>query len=198
MKLFDTNLPAMYSKGLFEEKNSDLAPEFMDKMIDVTFTGSAILLNQAKSQEKATALCFRNVDNSLIAAGICQFFPAEDSDTPGNWSLVWTFDEADIPEGALQIDFNNPQTHSYFRSVAGEKYGMRFETTDAVVDCLSYTLVQIKKWLDENAKEGSEVSIELDGVFQARVEVVNGEKQFALEMDGLIKQLIKDDAAIEK
>ena len=198
MKLFDTNLPAMYSKGLFEEKNADLALEHTDKMFDTLFTGAANLLNQAKSMDKATALCFRNIDHSLIAASIVQFFPGETDDVPGNWSIVWTFDEADIPEGSTIIEFENPQTHSYFRAVAGEKYGMRFEGVSELVDCLTYALIQLKKWLDENAKEGAEVSVEQDGIFQARVGVENGEKVFALEMDGLVKQLVKSDSAIEK
>lgn len=198
MKLFDTNLPAMYSKGLFEEKNADLALEHTDKMFDTIFTGAANLLNQSKAVDRATALCFRNIDKSLIAASIVQYFPGETENVPGNWSLVWTFDEADIPEGSLIIEFENPQTHSYFRAVAGEKYGMRFEGTAELVDCLTYALLQLKKWLDENAKEGSEVTVEQDGIFQARVGVENGEKVFALEMDGLVKQLVKSDDVIEK
>lgn len=198
MKLFDTNLPAMYSKGLFEEKCSDLAPEHMDKMFDVIFTGVANLLNQAKSKDHPTAFTFRNIDSSLVAAALVQFFPNEDESKPGNWSLVWTFDETDIPENALKIDFSDTQTHSYFRAVAGEKYGMRFEDVSSLVDCLTYALIQLKKWLDENAKEGAEVSVELDAIFQARVSVENGEKVFAVEADGEIKNLIKDDAAIEK
>lgn len=198
MKLFETNLPAMYSKGLYEEKCSDLAPEHMDKMFDVIFTGTANLLSQAKSKDKATAFTFRKIDGSLIAAAVVQYFENEDKKNPGNWSLVWTFDEADIPENSLLIDFSDTQTHSYFRAVAGEKYGMRFEGVAELVDCLVYALSTLKKWLDENAKENAETSIELDGFFQARVAVENGEKIFAIEPDGEIKNLIKDDAAIEK
>ena len=59
-------------------------------------------------------------------------------------------------------------------------------------------MIQLKKWLDENAKEGVEVKIEQDGIFQARVAVENGEKVFAVEADGEVKNLIKDDTADEK
>lgn len=198
MKLFDTQLPQMYSKGLFEEKCLDLAPEHTDKMFDVLFTGASNILNQAKSQEKPTALTFRTVTGTLIAAAIVQFFANEDSNNPGNWSLVWTFDETDIPENALKIDFSDVQTHSYFIAAAGQKYGIKFQDTGSLVNCITYVLIQLKKWLDENAKERSEVGVEMDGVFQARVAVENGEKVFAIEPAGEIKNLIKDDAAIEK
>ena len=63
---------------------------------------------------------------------------------------------------------------------------------------LVFMFEQLKKWLDENAAENEIVTIELDGVFQARVSVEGGEKVFAFEADGEIKNLIKDDAAIEK
>ena len=198
MKLFDTQMPQMYSKALFEEKCTDLAPEHTGKMLDVVFTGTANLLNQAKSKDKATVFTFRKINGDLIAAAMVRFFENEDTNNPGNWSLVWTFDDADIPAGALVIDLSDSQTHSYFRAVAGEKYGMRFEDTAAMTDCLTYALIHVKKWLDENAKEGAEVSLEFDGFFQARVAIENGEKVFAIEPDGEIKNLIKDDAAIEK
>ena len=63
---------------------------------------------------------------------------------------------------------------------------------------MSYALVQLHKWLDENAKEDMVESIELDGVFTARVGVEDGVKVFSIEPHGEIKNLIKDDAAIEK
>lgn len=198
MKLFETMLPSMYSKSLFEEKNTDLASEHTDKMADILFTGTAYVLKSAKSKEKPAAYVFNKIDGTVIAAAIVQFFENSDKDNPGNWSLVWTFDAADIPDGALRITLDDLKSHQYFRSVAGEKYGIRFESPSAMVDCLTVLIAQIKKCLDENAKAGSEFSIEQDGIFQARSTVENGEKVFALEVDGEIKNLIKDDAAIEK
>ena len=198
MKLFDTQMPQMYSKALFEEKCTDLAPEHTGKMLDVVFTGTANLLNQAKSKEKPTVFTFRKINGDLIAAAMVRFFENEDTNNPGNWSLVWTFDEADIPEAALKIDFSDLQTHSYFIAAAGEKYGMQFKTDAMLVDCISYALIQLKKWLDENAKEGTEVMIEQDAIFQARVAVENGAHVFAIEPAAEIKVLIKSDAMIEK
>lgn len=198
MKLFDTQLPQMYSKGLFEEKCLDLAPEHTDKMLDIVLTGTANILNHNKSKDKATAFTFKLPTGVLVAAAIVRFFENEDKSNPGNWSLVWTFDEADIPEGSITIDIADVQTHSYFIAAAGEKYGIQFEDTGSLVNCLVYVLMQLKKWLDENVKEGTDVSVEMDGFFQARATVENGVKIFALEPAGEIKMLIKDDAAIEK
>ena len=48
-----------------------------------------------------------------------------------------------------------------------------------------------KKWLDNNAVDGEEVGVEMDGVFQASVAVENGEKVFSIVPDGEIKKIIK-------
>lgn len=198
MKLAETNLPQNYSKGLFEEKYMDLDPSHTDKMFNVLFTGAANLLNDNKSMEQPVAFVMRKADKAFIAASIVQFFKNEDDKNPGNWSLVWTFNEADVPENAVVINFEHGLSHSYFIACGGEKYGIQFKSDAMLMDTLSYTMIQLKKWLDENAKDGAEVSIECDGVFQARVKVENGEKVFAVEADGEIKNLIKSDAMIEK
>lgn len=198
MKLFETNLPQMYSKALFEEKCFDLAPEHTDKMFDTLFTGSANLLKAYESTEKPVAFIMKELNGNLIAAAVVRYFKSEEANTPGNFSLIWTFDPADIPEGSLEISIDAPGAHSFFIAVAGSKYGIKFKDTSCLINCLSFAGSQLKKWLDENAKEGSVIEISLDGVFQARVEVNNGEKCFAIEPEGEIKNIIKDDAAIEE
>lgn len=198
MKLFDSTLPQMYSKALFEEKCFDLAPEHTDKMFDTLFTGAANLLKSVKSLEKPVAFVINELNGNMVAAAICQYFKNDDTNQPGNFSLVWTFDPTDIPEGALVISLDDTKTHSFFIAAAGSKYGIKFKDASCIVNTLGYTMSQLKKWLDENAKEGQIISVELDGIFQGRVEVQNGVKVFAVEPDGEIKNLIKDDAAIEK
>lgn len=198
MKLFETTLPQNYSKGLFEEKNYDLAAEHTDKFCYVAFTAVSNLLNGAKSKDRPVSFEFNTIDGKVVAAAIVQYFPNEDASKPGNWSLVWTFDEADIPDGTNRISLKDPQTHSYFRAVAGDKYGIRFKDPACLTTLVTYLFEQIRKWLDENADESKEVSVEMDAVFQARVAVENAQKVFALEPAGEIKMLIKDDAAIEK
>lgn len=199
MKLFETSLPQMYSKALFEEKCFDLAQEHTDKIFDTIFTGSAELLGSVKSLERPTVFELREINGKLIAASVLRYFKNEtDESKPGNFSLVWTFNEEDIPENALKISLDNAQAHPYFIAVSGKKYGMKFKDVSCLVNTLTYAMVQLKKWLDENAKENKVVSVELDGVFQARVEVQDGVKVFAIEPDGEIKNIIKDDKAIEE
>lgn len=198
MKLYDTNLPDAFSTALFNEQHFDLAPDHIDKMYDAIFTGTAQAIAGAKSMQHPTAFIFERYDNTFVAACVVQFFENEDPENPGNWNMIWTFNKEDIPEGSNVISINNPMSHPYFRGVIGEKYGMRFEGESELTVTLVYCLEQLKKWLDDNAKDNEEVSVEFPGLFQARVAVEGGEKVFALEADGEIKNIIKDDAAIEK
>lgn len=198
MKLFDTTLPQNYSKGLFDEKGYDLSETHTDKILYSVFTATSNLLNNAKSKDHPTSFEFATFDGKFVAAAIVQFFENEDPTKPGNWSLVWTFNESDIPAGTNRIYLKNPDTHNYFRAAAGEKYGIRFKDASCLIILHTYVFEQLYKWLDENAEEGKEISVELDSIFQARVAIENGEKVFALEPAGEIKMLIKDDAAIEK
>ena len=198
MKLMETQLPEMYSTGLYQEKCYDLAPEYTKNIFDVLFTGTANLLNHVKTTDHPVAYVFESVDSRFISAALVQYFENSDESNPGNWSLVWTFNEEDLPDNTLRISVNDPQSHSYIRTAAVDKYSMLFDDVDSLVVCNVYALEQLHKWLDENAKEGTEIVIELDGIFQARVAVENGEKVFAIEPAGEIKNLIKDDAAIEK
>lgn len=198
MKLYDTSLPENYSRGLYDEHNFNLAANHTDKLADVVFSATATILNGVKSKDHPVAFRFEKSQNQFIAAAVAQYFPNEDSKKPGNWSLVFTFDEKDIPDGTVSYSITDPQIHSYFRAIAGDHWKFQFNSPEAIIVLPTYFMSQLYKWLDENAKSGEEVSIECEGIFQARVAIEGGEKVFALEPDGEIKMLIKDDASIEK
>lgn len=197
-EIFDTSLPENYSKGLFEEFNYDVNYTHTSMIADTAFSSIANILNSVKSKDHPVAFRIEKVNGTFVAAAIVQYFENNDASNPGNWSLVFTFNESDIPADAKIYSLSDPQVHSYFRAVAGEKYRFQFITSDSVIVLPSYFFAQLYKWLDENAKSGEEVCITQEGVFQARVAIEGGEKVFALEPDGEIKMLIKDDASIQK
>lgn len=189
-----------WSNRIFNEFKYDIGPEHMDKLFDVVFTASANALNMIKKKDAKTAFTFTNTDKSLIAAAICEYFPNEDASKPGNWSLVWTFDESDLVDVKEnnKIDIADIRSHEFFRGVAGNKWGMIFEDPGSMIVTINSVLVDLKKFLDENATADDTFTVEQDGIFQARVAVEDGAKVFAVEPAGEIKILIKDDTAIEK
>lgn len=196
--LFDTSLPQHWSATCYQEYCFDIAKEHFPKILHIIFNATALILNANKAQKVPVAMVFRKASQELIAAAICQYFPNEDPNVPGNFSLVWTFDEADIPSNAIIQSLDNAETHTFFRAVAGSKWNIEFESVGALIGLCNVTLNEIKKWLDENATESGEIGVEAEDVMIARVAVENGEKVYSIEPAPLIKQLIKNDAAIEK
>ena len=197
--IYDTSLLGSLSEEMMYNYQWDIRPEFCPKVMECIFVATSEILTSAKLIDKPVAVVYRKANKELAAAAIVQFFPNQDDPTkPGNWSLVWTFDEADIPENASIIEGTDSNVLVYYKAIAGNKFNIEYDASD-VINVLNVAILSgIKKWLDENAKENEEVSVSLENVFQARVAVENGIKVFAIEPAGEIKMLIKDDAAIEK
>ena len=195
MEFYSTNLPHNVSHGLYHEKGYDVAESHIDKIYNILFYGVSYLLKNNESKEKPVSFIVTNIKGKPIASATVEHFDNEENET-GNWSLVWSFDPEDIPENAEKLELQNDLTHSYFRTVAGEKYFMKFFDRTSIIELLSFSVEQLYKWLDENAKEGEEVSIELDGVFTAKVNIEDGKKIFAIIPSGEVKTIIKDDASI--
>jgi hypothetical protein len=197
--LKDTKIPMSYSSGLYSEANYDIAAEHTDKILDVLVSGVTACLADIKSKDYPTAFVFKHAEKEFVIAAVVEYFKNEDDPSkPGNWNYSWTFDEKDIPENARICTPYDGSIASYFRSTGVSKYGMGFQAVNSMADIFIYLLRTISKWLDENAVEGEEAGVKLDNVIQFRVVIENGEKIKSAEPFGEIKQLIKDDAAIEK
>ena len=198
IKLMESQIPQNYSTGLYSEKDYDVSPDFTNTLADILFTGVAMCLGDVKDRKFPSVFVFEENNSDFIAAAIVEYFENEDDPSkPGNWNYTWTWYKDDVPQNAKFYRTTQPELSSYFRGVSQGRYGMAFKDVAAITEVNRYLLIQIKKWLDENAKEGEEVGVEEPGIFQASVVVENGEKVFSLVPEGEIKKLIKDDSAIE-
>lgn len=197
-KLMETAIPQYYTSGLYNDRGFDVAENLTPIFADILFVGVTSCLAAIKSKDKPTAFVFEKDNGDLIAAAVIQFVPNEDPENPGNWNYFWTWYKEDVPEDALVVSITkNINLVSYFRGIAQHKYGIGFEDTVSLNEITRYFLETIEEWLENNASETGEVGVEMDGVFQARVVVENGEKVKSIEPAGEIKKMIKDDAAIE-
>ena len=197
-ELKETKIPQFYSTGLYSEAGYDLAQEHTDKILSVIVEGTTRCLADIKSKDFPVAFVFEEANKTFIAAAIVEYFPNEDDATkPGNWNYSWTFNKEDIPENARICTPYDNELATYFRSVANTKFSMGFDSVESMGDIFRYLLKTIIKYLDDNASESEENGVKLDGVIQFRVAVEDGKKVMSAEPDGEIKQLIKDDAAIE-
>lgn len=197
VELKDSQIPQLVSTGLYKEKCIDIAANVTPMLVDVLVSAVTQALAELKSTETPIAFKFCKSNGDFIAGAIVQYFPNEDKNNPGNWNYSWTFNENDIPENAKIMTPFDPSLASYFRGASLSKYGFHAEDNSYYGETMNYTLLIIKKWLDENASESEEQCVKMDGIIQFRVAVENGEKVFSAEPDGEIKQMIKSDKDIE-
>lgn len=196
-QLKDTKIPTIYQTGLYNEKSMDLSWEHTDKMLSVMVLGVTEYLSSIKSKDYPVVFEFREANNEFVAAAVIEYHKGNKGEV-GNWSYSWTFYEEDLPEGSRPpVNAYTPEVLNFFRNPAINKYSMVFESSDYPAIMFTYLLSVIKKYLNDNANEAEEWGVKLDGIIQFRVAVENGEKVLSAEVDGEVKQLIKDDAALE-
>ncbi len=197
MKLTETSIPQDYSKRIMKEKNIEISGDDVDKIAYTLFVGVATCLHYRKNKDIPVVYEIYNQDkNRFIAAGIVQFIPAIE-DKPGHWNLCFTFNQSDIPEKSIKINFTDTNSLVYFRYVAGQKYGMRFKNELCMILTMTYLLEQIKIWLSSNIGNAKDLDVEIEGVFKAIVSIERNNKVFALQPAAEVKMIIKDDASIE-
>ena len=78
-------------------------------------------------------------------------------------------------------------------------YAVGFNSEMFLKMAVLQTVVGIKEWLSDNAKDGEDVYLEFPGVFTAKVRIEDdGNKSYALEFKEELVQGIKDDAGDQK
>lgn len=205
MKDFNsTKIPQLYSNGLFRKIGYNLPADHTDKILTVMVKGITATLAHIKSKTNPIAFVINDKDDEFIIGAIVEYFENEDDKTkPGNWSYSWTFEKDDIPENAQKITIYDPAYANFFYNVARKDFNMGFHKYEYLGDMCQYLSSVIKQWLTDNAggtdENGEPIDgVKLDGIIQFRVAVENDKPVLSAEPDGEIKQMIKDDAAIEK
>lgn len=199
-----TTIPQVYSNGLYREIGYDFPAEHADKILTTTVYGITSCLANIKNKDIPVAFVIREPNDEFIIGAVVEYFKNEDDPSkPGNWNYSWTFDKDDIPENAKVCSLYDGEYSAFFTNASANKFNMGFHKYEYFGDMSRYLFKVIKKWLKDNAGKTDENGVAIDGVecpgvIQFRVAVENDEVVMSAEPDGEIKQMIKDDAAIEK
>jgi len=173
--------PAMDSKALFIS----------------TFTSIANFLSFTKSRDKKVGLVINDLKGNLILGGLVEFHSNEDEkENPGNWSFEFSFDPEDFA-GVEPYLATDPRFQRIFGDTIFSLFKARFNDVGKIQITIESIAKSLKDWLELNAKEDEEVSIELEGTFLGTTGIENKERVFSLVPDGELKKIIKDDAGIE-
>lgn len=188
---FSQNLKAPDKGGL------DLPEQHVEKIYQVLISGASDFLRMVKSKETPTALAIEDLKGNLLLAAIVKYHPNDENpDMPGNWSYEWTFSKEDL-NGVKVFKLTDPQTLNFFSARALKEHSFTFNSSVFEITLLTECAIVLNNWLDVNAKDGEEVTLEMPGYFIASVVVEKGEKVKSFVPDGAMKRLIKDDAGLE-
>lgn len=194
-----TSIPSQYSMNLkdnfgmlwVDTRTADLCRAMFAAIADT------LKLHQTKGTERVGMIMKDEKGNFKLGAILVYTKPEEGSEEDsGNWYLQMTLDESDMTDLDVVVD-----NHSdVFVRCAGNEasnicYG-RFRSTELMYQVFNTLIDTIVSFLDVNANETEEVTVNLRGVFTASVAIESGVKVMSIVPGEYIKQIIKNDAAL--
>ena len=173
-----------------------LEPTDVTRIVETVVAGTTDFLAMTKSKEEGTALVFENIKGDVIIAAVVEYNDNEDGEGQGNWNYYWTFDVKDL-EGKRRYQISSTQVHTIIAKRGYELYRIRFATPTLITEYSVIFASLMREFLETNAKDGEEFSVEHEGYFLATSAVEDGVVEKSFLPDGAMKRLIKDDAATE-
>lgn len=195
-KLEQSTIPQNYST-LCASIGWELTPDDTLFWFKSAFAGITDALNILKNKTTPVAILIQDLKGNKIACACVQYDLSEDAgDSPaGTWTCTWSWDSDDITEDTVIYTIDQEQIQKIISNRAYELYKISMTSLSFVSQLTVYMFNVIHDALDQQAvEEGESWTIELDGFFDATVEVVDGKKEFSLLPKGEMKTLIKDDA----
>ena len=195
MKLAESTLIENF---IVEAKNIGtlLEPTDVLRVIETLVSGTADFLAQVKAKDAGVAFTIDNVKGEMVMAAVVVYNDNADGDGQGNWNFYFTFDPKDI-EGMRRYQMSLSQVHSVIARRGYELCRIRFATPNLITDYAVIFASLMREFLDANAKDGDEFTVEHEGYFLASSAVEDGVVEKSFLPDGAMKRLIKDDAATE-
>lgn len=195
-KFEESSIPQNYAQYVSSAYNLRIEPVWAKPIAETLFESITQHLKNIKEKGKS-AIRIDDKDGNFLIAGVVDYHDNDDAELPGNYSYEFTTNEEDI-QNAQKVSKVTDMEFLNTASIVGTNHSMVFEKETDIIQLTSGVLKTIIGWLDSNAVEGQEVSVELDGYFVATVGVEDGEKIISIVPDGAMKRIIKDDASIEK
>ena len=198
------NISESVGWNVFEDSNQSIS-----RCFHLLFSSVANFLSKVKQTTKPVSLILEDPYQNFSFGAIVEYHKNEVADDmPGNWSLVFTFDPADLDGSTVYRSSGNEYKECVI-DIAEHQYGYSFELvgdqdaldTKRIImnHIISNAAKTIRQWVDENSMSTEPVITEIKGkvIIEACLDS-NGMKVFAISPSGELKNIIKDDAAIEE
>lgn len=158
-------------------------------------------LNIFKNKNVPIVIMCQDLKGNKLIFACVQWIQADDSEegATGNWTYFWSWDMADIPEGATIYTLDQEQVQKIILERGYNLCNMAMATPSYIAQLAVYMFNLIHDTLDQEAVEdGHEWVLDFEGFFEAAVQVQDGRKTYSFTPKGEMKMLIKDDTAGEK
>lgn len=179
----------------------DVAAEDSLWLFKTVVAGITDYVNLVKTKSSPSVVLVQDLKGNKIIFACVEYVQADDADedATGSWVYYWSWNTSDIPENATIYTVDQEQVQKVILQRGYDLCKMVVPSLSYISQLTAYMFSIIHDSLDQQAVEdGGTWTLELDGFFEATVEVQNGEKVYSFEPKGEIKMLIKDDASSEK
>lgn len=192
----ESSIPANYSVDVLNNNRMDIPANDVENLYRILFGSFAEFLAGTKQKGSSTAIVLEDLKGNFKLGGIVRYHENENPDMPGNWSYENTFKEEDIKDVDVVHKTLDQSFEVVVARVAHRLCNIMFSNPSYVYDVLLNCATTLIKYLDENAKEGEVVEVELPGYFVASVAVSDGKKEMSIVPGDAMKREVKEDAAL--
>lgn len=198
MLLKDTQIPEELKIMHATRTTYDWIPENTTILYDVIFTSIASFLRIRRSENKEPiALSILTYKGEFLLGGIARYSENDGTEgMQGGWELDLTFNEDDLKDAKIVYTSTDTTFHRVVTEVA-RKASSFFNNDIYMEDCIKWTAQLLIAALDANAKPDKKVTIEIPDIFTASVVIENDEKIMSITAAQLLRQIIKDDKALQ-
>ena len=186
------------------EFNMDSTDDRPERIIRAFFAATAVQLSKLKKadEESAVAITLQGIDGELLFTSIVKYNAnTENPSEPGDWDVAFSFYKEDLAElektrKVKKYLYNDISFFTTFDRVARETMAIQFSQERFIFDACLLTINTLRQIIEAEANNGDNEII-LPGFFIASSEVVDGEIHVGIAPDGHLKEIVKDDAALD-
>jgi hypothetical protein len=159
------------------------------KVFDSIIYGMAKLLSSEKDKNKKVAAVLKNSENEILLSMIVEYNQDSEDEEVNNWLVSMSVNKDDITEDTSVMSQYDSQLQFAIAEAAAKRNHFRYLDSIALVSLSQSFGKTLNNWLDKNANEEEEMSIE-DDLFTASVAVEGDDKIFAITPGANIKKVI--------
>ena len=166
----------------------------------VFFTIADVLKYKRVKSAPKTGFILKDDKGEFVFGAIMIYHSPDDEDSSdddkGNYTLEFTFDQNDMKDMDAIEDNHSDIFVTCLQKSLDSIIRARLLQSDFGNNIFMESIRTLKNYLDANAPETGEFSVELRGVFTGTVSVEGDKKLISIEPGEMVKQSIKSDSSL--